>query len=410
MKVVHLNQSDVVGGAARAAYRIHKAVHDAGVDSSMWVNDVASGDWTVHGPQTIFAKALKRIRAPMVAPIRRALNTTNLALHSPAVLRSSLVKRINKSDADLVHLHWVQGEMLSVADIGRIDKPIVWTLHDMWAFCGAEHYTQDLRWRDGYHRNNRPSYESGFDLNRWTWERKRRHWQKPFNIVGDSNWLTKSAAQSALLKDMPNRFIYYPLDTEKWKPMSTCAARELLGLPMDVPLLGFGAMGGGRDPRKGFDLLLKALEHLRGEIDGLELVIFGQLAPRSPPDIGFRLHYSGHLHDDLSLRVLYNAVDALVVPSRQEAFGQTASEAHACGTPVVAFDIGGLPDTVMHKKSGYLARALDTDDLASGIKWVLANSQDRRLGVEARNIAKARFSPCRIAAQYLDVYERAAKQ
>ena len=75
-------------------------------------------------------------------------------------------------------------------------------------------------------------------------------------------------------------------------------------------------MGGGRDPRKGFDLLATAFGHLRGEIPGLELVVFGQLAPRNPPDLGFPIHYTGHLHDHLSLRALYSAADALVVPSR----------------------------------------------------------------------------------------------
>ena len=85
-----------------------------------------------------------------------------------------------------------------------------------------------------------------------------------------------------------------------------------------MPLLLFGAMGGGRDPRKGFDLLTPALVHLRGEIPGLELVVLGQLTPRNPPDLGFPIHYTGHLQDELSLRALYSAADALVVPSRQD--------------------------------------------------------------------------------------------
>jgi glycosyltransferase involved in cell wall biosynthesis len=153
--------------------------------------------------------------------------------------------------------------------------------------------------------------------------------------------------------------------------------------------------------------LLEALEYLRGEVDDLELVVFGQLAPCDPPDLGFPIHYAGHLYDDLSLRVLYSALDALVVPSRQEAFGQTASESHACGTPVVAFELGGLPDTVVHEKTGYLARPFETDDLAKGIKWVLAHSKDNALGYEARRVAEGRFAPRQIAGQYIKVYERA---
>ncbi|MFN4166625.1 MAG: glycosyltransferase, partial [Ferrovibrio sp.] len=167
----------------------------------------------------------------------------------------------------------------------------------------------------------------------------------------------------------------------------------------------FGAMGGGRDPRKGFDLLQSALQHLRGQMQGLELVVFGQLRPKEAPDLGFPVHYTGHLHDDLSLRVLYSAADVMAVPSRQEAFGQTALEAMACGTPVVAFDVCGLPDIVVHGQTGYLARPFDSEDLARGIHWVLAHAQARGLREQARARAVERFSAERVAKQYLDLYE-----
>jgi glycosyltransferase involved in cell wall biosynthesis len=167
-----------------------------------------------------------------------------------------------------------------------------------------------------------------------------------------------------------------------------------------VPLIMFGSHGANASHHKGFDLLTAALEHLRGEIPGLELVVFGQLPPRNPPDLGFPIHYTGHLHDDLSLRALYTSANALVVPSRQEAFGQTASEAQACGTPVVAFNIGGLPDIVEHQRTGYLAKAFETEDLAAGIRWVLGEN----LRKQSRERAVAQFSNAVVAEQYRAVY------
>jgi glycosyltransferase involved in cell wall biosynthesis len=371
----------------------------------MWVNMASAGDWTVEGPATKGAKAFAALRGHATSPLVKTLKTGNPIIHSPAVLPSQWVKRINASDADIVHLHWVQGEMLSIADIGRIERPIVWTLHDMWAFCGAEHYTEEFRWREGYRRDNRPAHESGFDLNRWTWERKRKHWRRPIQIVTPSHWLADCVRESALMRDWPVLVIPNCLDTDRWKPMEQALARELLGLPADVPLLLFGAMGGGRDPRKGFDLLTAALGHLRGVIPGLELVIFGQLAPRNPPDLGFPVHYTGHLHDDLSLRALYSAADALVVPSRQDNLPNTAVEAQACGTPVVAFHIGGLPDIVAHQRTGYLAKAFDVADLADlavGIAWVLGED----LRQASRERAVARFSNAVVAEQYRAVYRQ----
>ena len=297
----------------------------------------------------------------------------------------------------------------AITDISRIEKPVVWTLHDMWAFCGAEHYTDDIRWREGYRRDNRPVLEARFDLNRWTWQRKRKHWRRPMHIVTPSRWLADCVRESALMRDWPVTVVANPIDTKRWQPLEQRLARGLLGLPADVPLLLFGAMEGGRDPRKGFDLLTHALKHLRNapRARGLELVVFGQLAPQSPPPLGFPIHFTGHMYDDFSLCALYSAADALAVPSRQEAFGQTASEAHACGTPVIAFDIGGLPDIVGHEHTGYLAKAYDTQDLARGIVWVLGQRDAGRLGEQARERAVTRFAYPVVAKQYQEVYAQA---
>lgn len=407
LKILHINHSDIGGGAARAAYRIHHALRDADVDSTMWVNQASAGDWTVESPTSKLEKIAARVSTQVPGLFTKMLRTENLINHSPAILPSQWVKRINQSNIDVVHLHWVQGEMLSIADIGRIEKPIVWTLHDMWAFCGAEHVAWDERWREGYGRDNRPAHESGFDLNRWTWERKRKHWQRPMQIVTPSRWLANCVRESALMRDWPVSVIPNCLDIERWKPMEQALARELLGLPADVPLILFGSHGANAAHHKGFDLLTAALGHLRGEIPGLELVVFGQLAPRNPSDLGFPIHYTGHLHDDLSLRALYSAADAIVVPSRQEAFGQTASEAHACATPVVAFNIGGLPDIIDHQQTGYLAKPFDTQDLARGIAWVLSEGNCENLGARARQRAVARFNSAAVASAYCQLYAEA---
>jgi len=383
LKLLQINHSDIGGGAARAAYRIHHALRDAGVDSRMWVNQALAGDWTVEGPINKLGKIVARTHPKAAGLLAKTLRTENPIIHSPAIFPSQWVKRINNSDADVVHLHWVAGEMLSIADVSRIEKPIVWTLHDMWAFCGAEHVAWDERWRNGYRRDNRPAHESGFDLNRWTWERKRKHWIRPMQIVTPSCWLGDCVRESALMRDWPVRVIPNCLDTDRWKPMEQTVARQLLGLPSDVPLILFGSHGANAAHHKGFDILSAALGHLRGEIPGLELVVFGQLAPRNPPNLGFSIHYTGHLHDDLSLRALYSAADALVVPSRQDNLPNTAVEAQACGTPVVAFDIGGLPDIVDHQRTGYLAKAFETEDLAAGVRWVLEHGSPRFL----RNLA-----------------------
>ncbi len=358
----------------------------------------------MQGPTRKWSKLLAKLRPQTAQLARLSLHTDNPIIHSPAILPSNWPKKLNESAADFVHMHWVAGEMMSIADIGRITKPVVWTLHDMWAFCGAEHYTGDMRWQAGYQKENRPNYEARFDLNRWTWLRKKKYWQTPMHIVTPSNWLADCVKNSALMKNWPVTVIPNPLDTNRWKPLEQSLARELMGLPHDVPLVLFGALGGNRDPRKGFDLLEKALEHLRGEVDGLELVIFGQLAPEMSPDLGFPIHYTGHLHDDLSLQALYSAADVLVIPSRQDNLPNTGVEALSVGTPVISFNTGGLSDIVKHRHTGYLAQAFDTEDLANGIMWVLAQQESGDLRKNARVQAESHFSYPAVASQYLNVY------
>ncbi|QNI57169.1 hypothetical protein SynBIOSU31_00256 [Synechococcus sp. BIOS-U3-1] len=373
----------------------------------MLVNVAASGDWSVQGPTSKRSKAIGRVRHQLVTPLRQLLHTENPILHSPSLVPSGWPDRLNVSDADVVHLHWVQNEMLSITDIARIRKPIVWTLHDMWAFCGAEHYTTDHRWRDGYRSDNRPDHESGFDLNRTTWQRKRKHWRRPLQIVCPSQWLADCVHASALMADWPVAVVPYPVDTNRWQPIEQRLARHLLELPQDCPLLLFGAIGGGNDHRKGMDLLLTALTQLRteGNLQDLRLMVFGQLAPQSPPQLGFPVHYTGHLHDDLSLRVLYSAADVMVVPSRQDNLPNTGLEAHACGTPVVAFNTGGLTDIIDDRVTGALAEPFEPASLAAAISWVLANPKRRNaLGAAARKRAECLWAPRRIAGLYKKIY------
>ena len=406
MKVIQLNHSDISGGAARAAYRIHHALRYAGVDSKMWVDFTTTGDWTVQGHDSKLRKGFSKLRPTLGGNLfHPVFKTGNKIIHSPAILPSGRVKALNSSDADVLHLHWVQNEMLSISDIGRLRKPIVWTLHDMWAFCGAEHIAWDERWRTGYQKGNRPMHESGFDLNRWTWERKRRQWKNPMHIVTPSRWLADCVRESALMMEWQVSVVANPIDFERWQPVEQKLARNILSLPQDVPLILFGTSGANSAHHKGFDLLVSALDHLRGTTPGLELVIFGQLAPRNPPDLGFPVHYIEHLYDDLSLRILYSAADILVIPSRIDNLPNTGLEAMACGTPVVAFNTCGLPDIVDHLRTGYLAKAFDSEDLALGIKTIISNAtSSNKIRLDCRENAVTKFNPKASTEKYKAIY------
>lgn len=431
MNILHVNASDILGGAARAAYRIHRSLADHGTNyglhSQMRVVHRASDDPTViGGPPEGFSPIWTRLHPRLTHQARRGFSTQNPTWHSLAWFRtglgSELFRRHLQGQADLVHLHWLGDITLSIDEIGQMPMPLVWTLHDQWAFCGAEHYTtpprpgeansSDNRFCVGYTHASRPSHESGPDLNRRTWLRKRRSWRRLVHIVSPSHWLADCVRLSPLMGEWPITVIPYPIDLNVWAPCDQDQARALLNLPLDRPLVLMGAFGGTRDPRKGADILFDALNRLRLQVadtslEHVELLVFGESRPTQPPVLRFPIHYFGHLHDDLTLRILYAAADVMVVPSRQEAFGQTASEAHACGTPVVAFRTGGLVDIVDHCKTGILADPFDSASLSQAIRWVLEDPQRlRHLGFAARE-RSMRWDSKLIAASYADVYRRA---
>jgi glycosyltransferase involved in cell wall biosynthesis len=405
------NNADNVGGASRAAYRLYRALLATDIEAKMMVCEKKSDDWQVAGPTSLYDRAKHFIRPKIGGRLVQLQKTTNMNPHSANVLPSNMSAMINRSNADIVNLHWVGGETMSIEDLGRIRKPIVWTFHDMWAFCGSEHYVDDgpdARWRTGYYRDNRPACSSWLDLDRYTWNRKRRAWTNPVHIVTPSLWLANCVKQSALMKDWPVSVVPNVLDTDVFKPLDRLFSRYALNLPADKKIVLFGAMGGGRDFRKGYDLLLDALKVLSASQKDILCVVFGQNEPEHSPGILFPIRWMGHIHDDPTLALLYSAADVMIIPSRQENLPQSGTEAHACGCPVVAFNCTGLPEVVDHGVTGYLAEPFKADDLARGIAWVLEDKlRHTSLGLAARKKAEDFWSARTVIPAYLNVFELA---
>lgn len=415
MNILHLSNGDIQGGAARAAYRIHTALLAAGHQSGMFVRNQASDDWRVKTPSGTGARMFNRLRSPAgksISALQR--NPGPGGPRNGAWLSTRIAPMINAGATEVVNLHWIASETISMRDLCRIDRPLIWTLHDMWPFCGMEHYApQDskARWRVGYTKANRPKGAGGLDLDRVLWRQKAKLAQRQLTLISPSRWLADCVRQSAVFADTPMEIIGHPLDLSVFRPLEKGVCRDILGLPQDHRIILFGAVGGGADPRKGYDLLRAALwKSLRCDSPNpkVSCVIFGQSAPQSPTPLPVATRWMGRLHDDTTLAMLYSAADIMVVPSRQEAFGQTASEAAACGCPSLAFDDTGVADIITHKKTGYLAKPFEIDDLANGISWMMSDQDRLRdMGLAARKRAVDRWSEHKIAQRYGEVYQAA---
>jgi len=407
MKILHLNTSDITGGAARAAYRLHRALLDQGLDSQMLVQSKASDDRTVIAPETKIGKAMGKVRPTLdQLPNRLYPRRKQTPYHASWLPFSGSVRKIRASDPDIVHVHWIAGGNLRIEDLARIQKPIIWSLHDMWAFTGGCHYDEGCgRYQERCGACPVLGSAKDKDLSRWVFRRKHKQFSKVPNLVvnGLSSWLADCAASSSLFRNRKVVNLPNPIDTQVYAPMPKEQAKQILGLAADTKHVLFGAMNATGDERKGFAELTQALELMSR--DNIELAVFGSSEPENAPSFPFRTRYLGRLQDDISLRILYSAADVMVVPSKQENLSNAIMEALACGTPVVGFDIGGNKDMIEHRENGYLATPFEPDDLAQGIEYCLQHPDPKALRENARAKVERCFAAPVVAKQYVALYE-----
>ncbi|MEM0948338.1 MAG: glycosyltransferase [Pseudomonadota bacterium] len=405
--VTHLSQSAGSGGAAIAAMRLLRASVAAGQSADM----IVAG----HRKETLNEGGVRVTTLPFKRSLRRTIGRkrnrallradTRDEILSLGLIRSGRLAAINALSDRILNLHWINFDTISIREIGRIRHPLVWTLHDMWAFSGAVHYSEDPDWRTGYSTRPRD------DLDRRVWREKQRAWCTPMQIVTPSRWLADCVRQSALMSEWPVEVIPNAIDLSIWAPMPQVNARAALGVPPDAQVIAFGAMGGDSDPRKGFTYLQDALNRLRSAGREVTLLIFG--SDRGSSDLPFTARYMGVLDDPDDLRRVYAAADVFALPSRQDNLPNVGVEALACGTPIVGFDIGGLPDLVPSRDVGALAKPFDAGDLAAALAVVLdrqrgagAGSGPSAMAQAARAHAAESYAAPIVAANYANLYER----
>ncbi|HWQ37916.1 MAG TPA: glycosyltransferase family 4 protein [Burkholderiales bacterium] len=405
-----INSEDRRGGAARAAHRLHLALREIGVDARMLVQVKHGDEASVMGSRDVFGQ--------LIAPLRPAADLLptlfyprrTKATFYPGWLPDSLTRRVGKLAPDLLHLHWISGGALNVRSLRRFRCPVVWTLHDMWAFTGGCHYDEGCgRYTEGCGRCPILGSSRNLDLSRLGWWRKRKAYRNArLRIVTPSRWLAGLAGDSPLLSRLPITVIPNPVDTRIFRPIARQVARDLLGLPQQCQIVLFGALRSTSERRKGFHLLQPALQALsrRQAQRKLCAVVFGASRPQEPVDFGMESVFVGTLADDIALALAYSAADVFVAPSTQENLSNAVMEALACGTPVVAFDVGGMPDMIEHRENGYLAQPFDPSALADGLQWVLEDDARRaRLAERARAKVLEEFEMSRVARRYLALYQ-----
>ncbi len=414
MRILHLSTWDLLGGAARGAYWLHRSLVDKGVDSVMLVSQKSSDDRTVVGPETGNRKLAHLLQRKMDNALLHRYPQREPTVFSPAWAPSFVHREVSRINPDIIHLHWVCSGFVNPRNLVHFKRPVLWTLRDMWTFTGGCHYSGSCtKYTESCGACPQLGSEKETDITRKTWNRKDRSWRSlDFPVVAISNWLADCAKASSLFKDRETIVIHNGVDESVFHPREKAPAKLALGLPPDRKVILFGAPNASTDRRKGFRYVLEAADRLvrQGWAQKAVLVVFGSPEPPGRIWPGMETLHLGHIDDDAHLSRVYSAGDVMLVPSVQEAFGKTAVEALACGTPVVSFDMGGLKDIVDHRTDGYRAECFSSEDLARGVDWVIGEDERwKLLSRQARSKVLKKFTLDRCARNYLDMYAKLLK-
>ena len=402
IKVAHINYNDSKGGAAIAVQRIHRAQILSGIQSKIIVAVKETTDEEVKGPSS----SLEEIKWKFLQSINRKLEKIEKKKkydsNSYNIVPNNFYKKINNTDCDIVNLHWIGNNFIPIKSISKIEKPIVWTLHDMWPYSGAEHYTLDDRFIKGYKKNNKPKDTKGIDLDRYCWDLKKKYYPKNIFVVTTSSWQTENVKKSQLLNKNKCIKINLPLDFNFWKPLDKITSRKNLNLPLDKKIILIGAEN-LEHKRKGFNLIKNILSDIINK-DNI-LVIFGRISKDhfKGLDISKIIFLNEIKSNTLDLKSIYSASDLFIAPSIQESFGQTVLEAASCCLPSICFENNGISEIIDHKINGYVSKYQNIEDFKFGINWCLDHLNTSKMS-ERLEVLKNKFSMEKIGGKYKSLY------
>lgn len=422
MKIVILSTFERTGGAAIAANRLMQALRMTGIDVKMIVRDKQTEDAQVVAVNNTFiGQIIKQIRflaERLSILFYKRCKRENLFKISIANTGNNISAMPLVKSADIIHLHWINQGFLSLYDIAelvKLGKPIVWTMHDMWPCTGICHHARECENYKGqcgncFFLDSRKEN----DLSREIFLKKQQLYEKHnFTFICCSEWLTSKARESGLLIGKRVTTIPNPINSELFYPLGEHNSRTILGLPSDKYLLLFGALN-ITDKRKGIGYLIQALNYLRKNEPELHkkigLVVFGKAKEEIRQLFSVPVYPMGYLTDNEKLVTLYNSVDLFVTSSLEENLPNTIMEAMACGTPCVGFHIGGIPEMIEHEKNGYVAEYMSAEDLAKGIKWVLNNPDKGMLKYNCMEKVKREYASPIVAEKYISVYQSLLKK
>ena len=416
MNILLINKSDTQGGAAVAANRLLQALSKSGVSAKMLVQEKRSDDTKIVSTSNSRWKKWKDlyhfiIERLLFLPYEKSKEIRfafSIGKSGENISSNTLVE-----SADVLHLHWFNQGYLSVENVlelTQLNKPVVWTLHDMWAFTGGCHYAGACEnYKNECANCHFLKNPKNPDLSTKVFQHKQKAYKNTnITIVTCSQWLGRKAKESSLLADFNIISIPNPINTDLFKPQKQSILREKYGLHTNKKLILFAAANVS-DKRKGIRYFIEAIQLLSTKhtesINNYELIVFGKSSKETLQEISLPVHSLGYLDNVQQIAEIYALSDLFILPSLEDNLPNTVMESLACGTPVVAFNTGGIPEMIDHKSNGYLADYKSSEDLANGILHILNADNYSSFRENARKKVEDNFSEQKVAKRYSDLYK-----
>jgi glycosyltransferase involved in cell wall biosynthesis len=414
MRVLLINTSERIGGAAIAAGRLTEALKNHGVKAKLLVRDKQTENSNVVSLERSWLNIWNFVWERAVIWMANRFDKNNLFAVDIANTGVNITSLPEFKQADVIHLHWINQGMLSLKDIRKIlrsGKPVVWTMHDMWPLTGICHHARECT------KYRTACYECPFlyrcgtkDLSYRIFRRKEKLYRTAsITFVACSRWLEGLARKSALLIGQTVTSIPNPINTNLFRPGNRNVAREKLNLPKEMPLILFGSVK-IRDERKGIAYFIEACNLLVAKHPELKdkwgVVVFGHQSAHLENLLPFRVYALDYVSNEHDIVSIYTAVNLYTIPSLEDNLPNTIMEAMACGVPCVGFNVGGIPEMIDHLHNGYVARYKSAEDFANGIYWTLAGSEYAVLSEQAVRKVAGAYSERIVAKRYIEIYTK----
>lgn len=398
MKILHINFSNRLGGgAAIAANRLNEAMNLAGYDSSLIVANL-----DLPANSHVYAISPNSIKSKLKKAYNFYIHKYLIKYYKPQGLFSisfwgmNLNNHPKVKEADIIIIHWVNSvvSINGIENLLKTGKTVFWFMHDMFPLTGGCHYAFECnKYQDQCCKCPLITHQGIIDIATLQFNIKLKKWEKynNFRVITPSKWLGECAQKSKIFTNHPIYICRNLLNTNIFKPLDKHTAKEYIGTSKSKITILFGA-NDIYSPYKGWSYLKEAINRL--DPHKYECLVFGQYNDEIKKEISINIKFAGYLKDEYSLCLVYNASDVFVIPSLADNYPNIIAESMSCGIPCVGFNIGGIPDLIKHKETGYLSKYKNIEDLVKGIEYVADNITKLSINSRKYIVNECSYSNC----------------